>query len=48
MAVMGWSSTEMAATYQHVTDQIRRGAAKRVGGLLWPGKDADNGGAKVA
>jgi integrase len=46
--IMGWSSTAMAARYQHVTDRIRRGVAKRVGGLLWPGKDGDNGAARVA
>jgi hypothetical protein len=34
MDVMGWSSTAMAARYQHVTDPIRR-LASRVGGLLW-------------
>jgi integrase len=35
MSVMGWSSTSMAARYQHVTDPIRRDVARRVGGLLW-------------
>jgi integrase len=35
MSVMGWSSTAMAARYQHVTDPIRRDVARRVGGLLW-------------
>jgi integrase len=35
MSIMGWSSTSMAARYQHVTDPIRRDVAKRVGGLLW-------------
>ncbi|HLL63769.1 MAG TPA: tyrosine-type recombinase/integrase, partial [Propionibacteriaceae bacterium] len=35
MDVMGWSSTAMAARYQHVTDPIRREVASRVGGLLW-------------
>jgi integrase len=35
MGVMGWSSTAMAARYQHMTDPIRRDIAKRVGGLLW-------------
>lgn len=40
MSVMGWSSTAMAARYQHVTDPIRRDVADRVGGLLWSaGKD---------
>ncbi|HEY0694136.1 MAG TPA: tyrosine-type recombinase/integrase [Kribbella sp.] len=35
MAIMGWSSTAMAARYQHMTDPIRQDIAKRVGGLLW-------------
>lgn len=35
MDVMGWSSTSMAARYQHVTDPIRREVAARVGGILW-------------
>jgi integrase len=35
MDIMGWSSTSMAARYQHVTDPIRREVATRVGGLLW-------------
>jgi integrase len=39
MSVMGWSSTSMAARYQHVTDPIRRDVARRVGGLLWSAED---------
>lgn len=35
MSIMGWSSTAMAARYQHVTDPIRRDVARRVGELLW-------------
>lgn len=35
MSIMGWSSTSMAARYQHVTDPIRREVAGRVGGLLF-------------
>jgi integrase len=35
MAIMGWSSAEMAARYQHVLDSIRKGVADQVGGLLW-------------
>lgn len=31
MSIMGWSSTSMAARYQHVTDPIRREVANRVG-----------------
>ena len=45
MSVMGWSSTSMAARYQHVTDPIRRDVARRVGGLIWtvPSQPADHG-----
>ncbi|MFI0738174.1 hypothetical protein ACH4PU_08770 [Streptomyces sp. NPDC021100] len=39
MSVMGWSSTAMAARYQHVIDPIRQDVARRVGGLIW--KPAD-------
>jgi len=39
MGIMGWSSTSMAARYQHITDPVCRDIAKRVGGLLW--KPAD-------
>jgi integrase len=35
MSIMGWSTTAMAARYQHVTDPIRRGVAERIDGLLW-------------
>ena len=35
MGIMGWSSTAMAARYQHVTDPIRHEVASRVDGLLW-------------
>lgn len=35
---MGWSSTAMAARYQHVTDPIRRSVADQVDGLLWAEK----------
>ncbi|MER7246180.1 site-specific integrase [Kribbella sp. NPDC000426] len=40
MGVMGWSSTAMAARYQHMTDPIRRDIAKRLGGLLWAAPEA--------
>jgi integrase len=39
MGIMGWSSTAMAARYQHVTDPIRRIVADQVGGLLWAAQD---------
>ncbi|MER5783894.1 hypothetical protein ABT104_19550 [Streptomyces mobaraensis] len=38
---MGWTSTAMAARYQHVIDPIRQDVARRVGGLIW--KPADEG-----
>lgn len=38
MSIMGWSSTSMAARYQHVTDPIRHEVAERVGGLLFSGE----------
>ena len=40
MEIMGWSSSSMARRYQHITAEIRRDIAKRVGGLLW---DPPNG-----
>ena len=39
MAIMGWSSAEMAARYQHVLDSIRKGVAEQIGGLLWGTND---------
>jgi len=52
MGIMGWSNSAMAARYQHLTAQIRRDIAKRVGGLLWepadgPESDGDDGSAGV-
>ncbi len=37
MGIMGWSSTSMAARYQHVTDQIRGAVADQVGAAIWGG-----------
>lgn len=42
MGIMGWSSTAMAARYQHVTDPIRRQVADQIGGLLWADKRTDS------
>jgi integrase len=39
MGVMGWSTTAMAAHYQHVTGSIRDDVAERVGGLIWGTED---------
>jgi len=41
MDIMGWSSSSMAKRYQHITAQIRKDIAKRVGGLLWDAAEGD-------
>jgi integrase len=43
MSLMGWSSAEMAARYQHVTDTIREGVARRVDSLIWQARETDIG-----
>jgi integrase len=43
MAIMGWSSAEMAARYQPVLDSIRKGVADQVGGLLWEAAETADG-----
>lgn len=43
MGIMGWSTTAMAARYQHVTDPLRREVASRVAGLLWSETDGSDG-----
>jgi hypothetical protein len=35
MGLMGWSSTAMAARYQHITEPVRRDIAIRLGTLIW-------------
>jgi integrase len=35
MGLMGWSSTSMAARYQHMVDTVRRSVAEQVDGLIW-------------
>ncbi|MBQ1118582.1 site-specific integrase [Streptomyces sp. B15] len=35
MGLMGWSSTSMAARYQHMVDTVRDGIAAQVDGLIW-------------
>jgi hypothetical protein len=47
MSLMGWSSAEMAARYQHVTDTIRHGVARQVDSLIWQARDAAIGGGTV-
>ncbi|QIY63494.1 tyrosine-type recombinase/integrase [Streptomyces sp. RPA4-2] len=41
MGLMGWSTTAMAARYQHMVDSVRNDVARRVDGLIW---DADGDG----
>jgi integrase len=44
MSLMGWSSTDMAKRYQHVTDTVRADVASLVGSLIWEARtegDAD-------
>ena len=46
MGLMGWSTTAMAARYQHMVDSVRSDVARRVDGLIWRpdrhrGKDDD-------
>jgi integrase len=43
MSLMGWSSAEMAARYQHVTDTIRQDVAMQVDALIWQARDAATG-----
>jgi integrase len=47
MGIMGWSSTAMAARYQHITDPIRHEVAARVDGLIWSGAADDTGAAET-
>ncbi|MEU6611197.1 tyrosine-type recombinase/integrase [Streptomyces shenzhenensis] len=47
MGLMGWSTTAMAARYQHMVDSVRKDVARQVDGLIWkpdadgPGDDDD-------
>ncbi|MFG3492449.1 tyrosine-type recombinase/integrase [Streptomyces sp. NPDC047972] len=35
MGLMGWSTTAMAARYQHMVDTVRTDVARQVDGLIW-------------
>ncbi|MFJ9980177.1 tyrosine-type recombinase/integrase [Streptomyces cyaneofuscatus] len=35
MGLMGWSTTAMAARYQHMVDTVRRDVARQVDGPIW-------------
>ncbi|HEY9473815.1 MAG TPA: site-specific integrase [Mycobacteriales bacterium] len=43
MQVMGWSQAAMTTRYQHVPDEVRRGIATQLGGLLWGGQTGAEG-----
>ncbi|OSC68507.1 site-specific integrase [Streptomyces sp. BF-3] len=49
MGLMGWSTTAMAARYQHMVDTVRTDVARQVDGLIWKPAverpDADDDGA---
>jgi integrase len=40
MGIMGWSSTAMAAWYQHITDRFGLTSHDGLDGLIWDGGDA--------
>jgi len=43
MGLMGWSTTAMAARYQHMVDVVRMDIAKQADGLIWkPEADQPN------
>ncbi|UPZ30005.1 site-specific integrase [Streptomyces sp. LRE541] len=43
MGLMGWSTTAMAARYQHMVDSVRSDVARQVDGLIWkPDGDGPN------
>ncbi|WP_030180407.1 tyrosine-type recombinase/integrase [Streptomyces sp. NRRL S-813] len=47
MGLMGWSTTAMAARYQHMVDSVRSDVARQVDGLIWKpdGNGSDDGAA---
>jgi integrase len=44
MGLMGWSSTSMAARYQHMVDTVRNSIAEQVDVLIWEREPATQGG----
>ncbi|MDT7552141.1 MAG: polymerase subunit gamma/tau, partial [Pseudonocardiales bacterium] len=48
MSLMGWSTTAMAARYQHVTGTVRGDVAERVGGLIWARRAPNEPGTETA
>jgi integrase len=41
MGLTGWSTTAMAARYQHITGGIRGEVAQRVGSLIWGSSEGE-------
>ncbi|MFF0729732.1 tyrosine-type recombinase/integrase [Streptomyces sp. NPDC004134] len=41
MGLMGWSTTAMAARYQHMVDAVRADVARQVDGLIWKADATD-------
>lgn len=51
MGLMGWSTTAMAARYQHMVDTVRTNVAEQVDHLIWetdPRGLAEGGGGEEA
>jgi hypothetical protein len=43
MSIMGWSSVEMVARYQHITDAIRQKVAGQVDEAIWQTTSSPDG-----
>jgi integrase len=43
MDIMGWTEARMLSRYQHVVDELRHDAARRMGAALW-GDNPTHGG----
>ena len=41
---MGWTEARMLSRYQHVVDELRHDAARRMGAALWGATDPTPGG----
>ena len=41
---MGWTEARMLSRYQHVVDELRHDAARRMGAALWGDTDPTPGG----
>jgi hypothetical protein len=39
MDLLGWSQIAMTHRYQHVVDELRAEAARRIGAALWGGSE---------